>query len=35
MDLEILINKIGVPTPDKLLVGKDKVTVFFSWLENR
>lgn len=30
-----LVVKLLVPTPDKLLVGKDKVTLFLSWLENR
>lgn len=30
-----LFVKLVVPTPDKLLVGKDKVTAFLSWLENR
>lgn len=30
-----LFVKLVIPAPDKLLVGKDKVTVFFNWLENR
>lgn len=30
-----LFVKLVVPTPEKLLVGKDKVTAFLSWLENR
>lgn len=30
-----LIVKLTVPTEEKLLVGKDKVTSFLSWLENR
>lgn len=30
-----LLVKLIIPSPDKLLVGKDKVTAFLSWLENR
>lgn len=30
-----LIVKLTVPTEEKLLVGKDKVTAFLNWLENR
>ncbi|PKW30325.1 LytR/AlgR family response regulator transcription factor [Flavobacterium lindanitolerans] len=30
-----LILKLAVPTEEKLLVGKDKATLFLSWLENR
>jgi len=30
-----LILKLTVPTEDKLLVGKEKVTAFLNWLENR
>ncbi|HEY0174868.1 MAG TPA: LytTR family DNA-binding domain-containing protein [Pedobacter sp.] len=30
-----LFVKLTIPSPDKLLVGKDKVTAFLSWLENR
>ena len=30
-----LIIKLKVPTEEKLLVGKDKVTAFLNWLENR
>jgi DNA-binding LytR/AlgR family response regulator len=30
-----LIVKLTVPTEEKLLVGKEKVTTFLNWLENR
>jgi DNA-binding LytR/AlgR family response regulator len=30
-----LLVKLSVPTEEKLLVGKEKVTAFLSWLENR
>jgi two-component system response regulator LytT len=30
-----LLLKLSVPTEEKLLVGKEKVTSFLSWLENR
>lgn len=30
-----LILKLTVPTEEKLLVGKEKVTTFLNWLENR
>lgn len=30
-----LFVKLLITTPDKLLIGKDKVTAFLSWLENR
>jgi len=30
-----LLVKLTVPTEEKLLVGKEKVTAFLSWLENR
>jgi len=30
-----LFVKLLIPTPDKLLVAKDKVTVFLNWLEDR
>lgn len=31
---KLLVNLV-VPTPDKLLVNKEKVQIFLSWLENR
>jgi len=30
-----LLIRLTIPTPEKLLAGKDKVTAFLSWLENR
>lgn len=30
-----LIVKLAVPTDEKLLVGKDKTTLFLNWLDNR
>lgn len=30
-----LLVRLTIAAPDKLLVGKDKVTAFLSWLENR
>lgn len=30
-----LFVKLTVPSPDKLLIGKEKTSVFLSWLENR
>lgn len=30
-----LFVKLVVPSPDKLLIGKEKTSVFLSWLENR
>lgn len=30
-----LLVKLSIPTEEKLLVGKDKATLFLSWLENR
>lgn len=30
-----LFVKLLIPSPEKLLVGKDKVTLFLNWLENR
>jgi DNA-binding LytR/AlgR family response regulator len=30
-----LLLKLSVPTEEKLLVGKEKVTAFLNWLENR
>lgn len=30
-----LLVKLAIPTEEKLLVGKEKVTSFLSWLENR
>jgi two-component system response regulator LytT len=30
-----LFVKLTIPTPEKLLIGKDKTTAFLSWLENR
>lgn len=30
-----LFVKLTIPSPDKLLIGKEKTTAFLSWLENR
>ncbi|WP_040625677.1 LytTR family DNA-binding domain-containing protein [Mucilaginibacter paludis] len=30
-----LIVKLTIPTEEKILLGKEKVTAFLSWLENR
>lgn len=30
-----LFVKLVVPSPDKLLIGKEKTSIFLSWLENR
>lgn len=30
-----LFVKLVIPSPDKLLIGKEKTSVFLSWLENR
>jgi DNA-binding LytR/AlgR family response regulator len=30
-----LVVHLSIPSPDKLLVSKDKVTTFLNWLENR
>jgi two-component system response regulator LytT len=30
-----LFVNLAVPTPEKLLIGKDKTTIFLTWLENR
>ena len=30
-----LLVKLTIPTPEQLLIGKDKVTQFLEWLENR
>ncbi|TKC62225.1 response regulator transcription factor [Pedobacter hiemivivus] len=30
-----LFVKLVIPSPDKLLIGKEKTTIFLNWLENR